>query len=84
MNQRVDAHVSEILFKFELPDPVQERRAATRPAMSPGDAEQRPGLPRPPAATAAKKRDGKVGKVGRNSPCPCGSGKKYKKCCGAA
>ena len=23
-------------------------------------------------------------KVGRNDPCPCGSGKKHKKCCGAA
>ena len=23
-------------------------------------------------------------KVGRNDPCPCGSGKKYKKCCGKA
>jgi uncharacterized protein YecA (UPF0149 family) len=22
-------------------------------------------------------------KVGRNEPCPCGSGRKYKKCCGA-
>ena len=22
-------------------------------------------------------------KFGRNDPCPCGSGKKYKKCCGA-
>ena len=22
-----------------------------------------------------------VGKVGRNDPCPCGSGKKYKQCC---
>ncbi len=21
-------------------------------------------------------------KLGRNEPCPCGSGKKYKKCCG--
>jgi uncharacterized protein YecA (UPF0149 family) len=21
-------------------------------------------------------------KTGRNDPCPCGSGKKYKKCCG--
>jgi preprotein translocase subunit SecA len=27
------------------------------------------------------KREGK--KIGRNAPCPCGSGKKYKKCCGA-
>jgi hypothetical protein len=26
----------------------------------------------------------RVMKVGRNDPCPCGSGKKYKKCCGAA
>jgi preprotein translocase subunit SecA len=24
----------------------------------------------------------KTGKIGRNAPCPCGSGKKYKKCCG--
>ena len=24
-----------------------------------------------------------VAKVGRNNPCPCGSGKKFKKCCGA-
>jgi preprotein translocase subunit SecA len=23
-------------------------------------------------------------KIGRNEPCPCGSGKKYKKCCGRA
>jgi preprotein translocase subunit SecA len=22
-------------------------------------------------------------KIGRNDPCPCGSGKKFKKCCGA-
>ncbi len=24
-----------------------------------------------------------VTKIGRNEPCPCGSGKKFKKCCGA-
>jgi preprotein translocase subunit SecA len=32
-------------------------------------------------ATQTAKREGN--KVGRNDPCPCGSGKKYKKCCGA-
>ena len=32
-------------------------------------------------ATETVKREGQ--KVGRNDPCPCGSGKKYKKCCGA-
>jgi peptide deformylase len=29
-----------------------------------------------------KKAEKKAEKVGRNSPCNCGSGKKYKKCCG--
>ena len=33
--------------------------------------------------TEQVKRPAKAGKsVGRNDPCPCGSGKKYKKCCG--
>jgi preprotein translocase subunit SecA len=32
-------------------------------------------------APVTVKRDS--AKVGRNDPCPCGSGKKYKKCCGA-
>ena len=31
------------------------------------------------AATFVRKEK----KIGRNDPCPCGSGKKYKKCCGA-
>lgn len=30
-----------------------------------------------------KKQPIKKEKIGRNDPCPCGSGKKYKKCCGA-
>jgi len=34
----------------------------------------------PASPSAPKKADGS--KVGRNDPCPCGSGKKYKKCCG--
>ena len=29
-----------------------------------------------------KKQPRKVQKIGRNDPCPCGSGKKYKHCCG--
>ena len=45
------------------------------------------GRPRPArvggddAAVVTVRRDSP--KVGRNDPCPCGSGKKYKKCCGA-
>ena len=44
------------------------------------------------AARDSKEDDGKrveaararLGAAGRNDPCPCGSGKKYKKCCGGA
>ncbi len=37
-----------------------------------------------PDETKAKEIQKTAGaKVGRNDPCPCGSGKKYKKCCGA-
>jgi len=43
-----------------------------------GEAE---GAPQPPPVNANEPRRNK--KVGRNEPCPCGSGKKYKKCCGA-
>lgn len=50
-----------------------------------GSAGGRPGAPRPggpaPGATATIVRS--VPKVGRNDPCPCGSGKKYKHCHGA-
>ena len=44
-----------------------------------------PASPRP-QPQARPKRDAKNpstwGKVGRNEPCPCGSGKKYKQCHG--
>ena len=45
--------------------------AGPRPARTGGD----------DAAVKTVRRD--MPKVGRNQPCPCGSGKKYKKCCGA-
>jgi uncharacterized protein YecA (UPF0149 family) len=48
-----------------------ERAAAPRPARTGGD-----------DVVRQVKRD--EPKVGRNDPCPCGSGKKYKKCHGAA
>jgi preprotein translocase subunit SecA len=46
------------------------------------------GAPRPASATGQPARPETVvrdqPKVGRNDPCPCGSGKKYKKCHGQA
>ena len=41
----------------------------------------KPDAPNAGATTPVKKTADR--KVGRNDPCPCGSGKKYKKCCGA-
>jgi hypothetical protein len=46
----------------------------------------RQSAPRPPMpsrATSATPVHQSAPKVGRNDPCPCGSGKKFKKCCGA-
>ncbi len=54
------------------------------PARRPGAGTGAPAAPTA-AAQAAALRAAAVGgknKVGRNDPCPCGSGKKYKKCCG--
>lgn len=42
--------------------------------------EARAEAPQPGVKSTPYRREGK--KVGRNDPCPCGSGKKYKKCCG--
>jgi SEC-C motif len=36
-----------------------------------------------PIVVDAKGQPVSPGKIGRNEPCPCGSGKKYKRCCGA-
>ncbi|MDO8743012.1 MAG: preprotein translocase subunit SecA [Candidatus Azambacteria bacterium] len=39
----------------------------------------------PPQQNASNQNSGKISqsdRIGRNDPCPCGSGKKYKKCCG--
>ena len=51
---------------------LHHRRAAQQPARVGGD----------DAPVQTVRRD--EPKVGRNDPCPCGSGKKYKKCHGAA
>jgi uncharacterized protein len=41
------------------------------------------GLPAPQPVAADEPAAPRAGGPGRNDPCPCGSGKKYKKCCGA-
>ncbi|OGC42492.1 preprotein translocase subunit SecA [candidate division WOR-3 bacterium RBG_13_43_14] len=44
--------------------------------------EHKPGVSQPAGAVSSAAPANAIKKVGRNDPCPCGSGKKYKKCCG--
>ncbi len=44
--------------------------------------EHKPGIGPPAGAVSGRTAVTAAGKVGRNDKCPCGSGKKYKKCCG--
>jgi preprotein translocase subunit SecA len=55
------------------------RSGAAAGAVGGGPARLTPNRPGPPPQVVRKSD-----KVGRNEPCPCGSGKKYKKCCGAS
>ena len=72
MTQSIWEDTVGFLYHVENPDKVQRKRVAE------------------PTSTNMNGQGGnnqtvinKEKKVGRNDPCPCGSGKKYKKCCGA-
>jgi preprotein translocase subunit SecA len=64
------SHIFRIQLVLQRPQERPRKKKALQ--MSHGDDGDRP-------ATVRRKEK----KVGRNAPCPCGSGKKYKKCCGA-
>jgi len=69
----------------EAPTPSPQQKTSSTPApdfLSSGAQARRPRPVaqggEPPKRQPVRKKK----KVGRNDPCPCGSGKKYKKCCG--
>ena len=70
MLQRIDKDVSIFLLKAEIRQNI-ERKEKPKKLLT-NDTEDK----------AAKKQPKKSKKVGRNELCPCGSGKKYKQCCG--
>jgi preprotein translocase subunit SecA len=82
MRERVENDIIQKLFRYEpvteeqmIEQRVRQQRAAPKIELSaPPKVEGQ----RPQPTTH------KEAKVGRNDPCPCGSGKKYKKCHGAA
>ncbi|MEM9173783.1 MAG: SEC-C metal-binding domain-containing protein [Myxococcota bacterium] len=53
-----------------------------RPAPGPIGQVDAPGCGDPTCCTPQKPVVRASPKVGRNDPCPCGSGRKHKKCCG--
>jgi len=75
--QRIKTDIVSILCRVQLAEsePIERMRPAEPPPMffSGGGAAAPP--KRQPVRKAGQK-------VGRNAPCPCGSGKKYKYCCG--
>lgn len=56
---------------------------ATNPGVGRGPAPMAPRAQSPTVQNRETVLQQQVVKAGRNDPCPCGSGKKYKKCCGA-
>jgi uncharacterized protein YecA (UPF0149 family) len=86
MFQAMTDHLKEVvleqLFKVRMmreePEPVRVAAATPRWQENRGSAAAVEG--RAPA-TRTEPRTATGEKVGRNDPCPCGSGKKYKKCC---
>ncbi len=67
MNHSIQEDTLRYLFNVQTPDKMERKRVAK------------------PISTKNKSQQPivKGKKIGRNDPCPCGSGKKYKKCCGA-
>ena len=65
-----------ILYHVELAEPqaIDQQRKTPQQELVYSGGEAQPAKKNPVRRTAKK--------VGRNAPCPCGSGKKYKKCCG--
>jgi preprotein translocase subunit SecA len=70
--QNIQYDVAHQIYKAMLVPALQ------KPVVEPGEASM--GNQRPVQRTVRKTAEEKVG---RNDPCPCGSGKKYKQCCGA-
>ncbi|MFO7665824.1 MAG: preprotein translocase subunit SecA [Desulfobacterales bacterium] len=75
MISRVKEEIVNIMFRIQISEPekIEEIRKPKEQKLlfSGGD-----------DAVVKKPVKREEGKVGRNDPCPCGSGKKFKKCCG--
>ena len=74
MTSSISEDTVKMLMRVRPQEKLQRKQVARITGASGADADSIGGKPQP----VVKKEK----KVGRNDPCPCGSGKKYKKCCG--
>ncbi len=70
MLQKIDRDVTTFLLRAEIRQNIERKEVVKKKITNEGGKEP------------AKKTPKRVKKIGRNEPCPCGSGKKYKNCCG--
>jgi len=91
MVSSVRDEVTELIFKLRLEaEDVDSYRGVMRVASEVHEEYAAMQRAQQAAVESSKAAEGKVAqikvgtKVGRNDPCPCGSGKKFKKCCGRA
>jgi len=89
MLSNIREKVTDIIFKAELDSAESTRSVWNISAASHAEYERfqaQQQAAQAPQGEAAVVKTIKLDrpKVGRNDPCPCGSGKKYKKCCGRA
>jgi preprotein translocase subunit SecA len=92
MWEQIEDHVVKFLYHAEPVDDIEQRHRRVRAqelrpemsalAASRAQHEQAANQPVGQSAGPTTVRRS-IPKVGRNDPCPCGSGKKYKRCCGA-
>ncbi len=85
MKERIETDAVRFLFRLdpmtsEERDREEERRRREQDAIFAAASRSAAGVAARGGVQSVKR--GKP-KVGRNEPCPCGSGKKFKKCCGA-
>ena len=69
MLSNVDKQATLYLLKAEIRQNIERKQVEKPIATNEGK-------------EAKKRQPKKVAKIGRNEPCPCGSGKKFKQCCG--
>ena len=84
MKERIEDAIVQKLYRYE---PVTEEQLAEQRRRREAVQAPRIELSAPPKVEGPVRPQptaNKDAKVGRNDPCPCGSGKKYKKCHGAA